>query len=145
MLNPSEIKDLSTADLVAEYNMLTGKNIKRFASRKAGEAQVLKAMQEGGGSAEVEKELTKVLPALAPEAQDKHKATAKKISESWSIPAVREARLTKNAVKVDGNLFGSVAEAFRALNLPMGAHIRFRGKLKAQRNMNYSGKNWELL
>lgn len=37
------IADLTTAELVAEYNALTGKSIKKFSSRAAGEKQVANA------------------------------------------------------------------------------------------------------
>ena len=40
----AEIADATTADLVATYNALTGKSIKKFSSRAAGEAQVSNAI-----------------------------------------------------------------------------------------------------
>lgn len=39
------ITEMTTAELVAEYNALTGKSIKKFSSRAAGEKQVLAARE----------------------------------------------------------------------------------------------------
>lgn len=44
MTNADKLKLLSTKDLLAKYNELTGKSIKRFSSRDAGEKQTLAAM-----------------------------------------------------------------------------------------------------
>lgn len=46
MFTAEELKALSTSDLVAAYTRLTGKIIKRFATRAKGEAQVLKAQNK---------------------------------------------------------------------------------------------------
>jgi hypothetical protein len=57
------------------------------------------------------------------------------IAASWQNPGVAAARLTRNgtSVTVDGvtSEYKSVAEAFRALTLPVEKHIRFRMRLKA--------------
>src|SRR5271165_4945220 len=57
------------------------------------------------------------------------------IAASWLNPEVAAARLTRNGteVTVDGvtSEYKSVAEAFRALTLPVEKHIRFRMRLKA--------------
>lgn len=45
-MSPEQIKGLPTHELVALYNRLTGKNIKRFSTRAKGEAQTLKAVQQ---------------------------------------------------------------------------------------------------
>lgn len=58
------------------------------------------------------------------------------IAESWKRQDVRDARVTRNAVVVaiDGKIiadpFRSVKQAFQALDLPLGVHIRFRMELK---------------
>lgn len=39
------IAQMTTADMVAEYNLLTGKSIKKFSSRAAGEQQLAKARE----------------------------------------------------------------------------------------------------
>jgi hypothetical protein len=57
------------------------------------------------------------------------------IAASWLNPEVAAARLKRNGteVTVDGvtTEYKSVAEAFRALTLPVEKHIRFRMRLKA--------------
>jgi|SRR5687768_6060748 len=61
------------------------------------------------------------------------------VSDSWKDPAVAAARKERHSVIVKS--FGddpktiqykSVTEAFKALDLPMGQHITFRAKLKAE-------------
>lgn len=42
-MTPEQIRALKTPELVALYNRLTGKSIKKFASRAAGEKQTIKA------------------------------------------------------------------------------------------------------
>lgn len=43
-MTPEQVKALSTAELIAKYNALTNKSIKKFSSRAAGERQVLAAL-----------------------------------------------------------------------------------------------------
>jgi rRNA maturation protein Nop10 len=45
------IAQLTTAEMVAEYNTLTGKSIKKFSSRAAGESQLAKARAEASTTA----------------------------------------------------------------------------------------------
>lgn len=47
----AEIKTMSTAEMVAEYNELTGKAIKKFSSRAAGERQLAAARAEAAQGA----------------------------------------------------------------------------------------------
>ncbi|WP_334070673.1 hypothetical protein [Burkholderia ambifaria] len=59
-------------------------------------------------------------------------------AESWHDDGVREARMTREGVRVtmpDGfvRTFKSVADAFKGLRLPMSKHVRFRLKLKVER------------
>jgi hypothetical protein len=65
-------------------------------------------------------------------------------AESWADPAVRAARVTRNAVRVNDQLFSSVAHAFEQLNLPMSKHIAFRGQLKAAGTLEAFGRKWEV-
>ncbi len=57
------------------------------------------------------------------------------VAKSWCDEKVRAARTQRNGVTVRSNDVAtpnkSVAEAFRALRLPMARHIRFRIALKA--------------
>ena len=59
-------------------------------------------------------------------------------AESWNDEGIREARMTREGVRVtmpDGfvRTFKSVADAFKGLRLPMNKHVRFRLKLKVER------------
>lgn len=66
-------------------------------------------------------------------------------AESWADPAVRAARATRHAVRVDGVLYRSVAHAFEQLGLPMSKHIAFRGQLKAAGKLDAFGRAWEVM
>lgn len=124
-----DIKDMTTAELVAEYNQLTGKNTKRFSTRKAGEKQVAAARGKGSASTATVKpgKVAKVTRTRKPTGTGDRAASVK---ESWNVRAVKAARSQRDNVKVDGTDYRSVGAAFKALNLPMGKHIRFRGELK---------------
>ncbi len=94
------IKAMSTPDLVAAYNTLTGKSIKKFASRAAGERQVLKA--DGH-------EVPKASPRAV---QRTKKRAARKVAEngelsaaitkSWKDPRVAKARAKRHGVMCEG-------------------------------------------
>jgi hypothetical protein len=141
MLTPQQVKELSTADLLGEYNMLTGQNVKRFSSRAEGERRLLKIMQELGAKG-AEKEL-----AMLPEEENPHKRDAinEKIKISWDNPKVREKRLNRQHIKVDGTTYKSVKEAFIKLGMPIGSHIRFRMKLKKAKTLVVENRTWEVL
>jgi len=64
------------------------------------------------------------------------------IANSWNDPEVRAERSERNKVLVDGVEYRSVAEAFRQLRLPMGAHIRVRMDLKAAGKLTYANHNF---
>lgn len=53
------IADMTTAEMVAEYNTLTGKSIKKFSSRGAGEKQLAKAREANPQPTVVEKTMPK--------------------------------------------------------------------------------------
>lgn len=53
------------------------------------------------------------------------------ISKSWQDKKVRAARCQRTSVIVNGETYKSVADAFRALRLPMSGHIKLRMELKA--------------
>lgn len=56
------IADMTTAEMVAEYNTLTGKSIKKFSSRGAGEKQLAKAREANPQTTVVEKTMPKAKP-----------------------------------------------------------------------------------
>jgi hypothetical protein len=53
------------------------------------------------------------------------------IADSWKDKKVAAARLTKNRVRVGRKVSSSTRAAWKALDLPPGRCISFRGKLKA--------------
>lgn len=63
------IKDMTTAELVAEYNALTSKSIKKFSSRAAGEKQVEKAREHYFANAR--KEAAEAIESVAQYRQDR--------------------------------------------------------------------------
>lgn len=61
------VTEMTTAELVAEYNELTGKSIKKFSSRAAGEKQVQNARDEHKGSNKLASLVSGSSPAVDPE------------------------------------------------------------------------------
>ena len=49
----------------------------------------------------------------------------------WVDPTIRAARMTKHAVECDGVYYTSLAQAFKAHDLPMSKFHKFRLDLKA--------------
>jgi hypothetical protein len=104
-------------DVVEEFNKLSGKSVKRFATVGAGEKAIERFKN----------------PAPAPKSKAKKLATpaAKKpASPTAKNPAVGEAGSYKMRISVDGEDYRSVAVAFVELGLPFKSHIKFRGALK---------------
>lgn len=161
-----DVKNASTQELVAKYNELTGKSIKKFSSRAAGEAQVEKLLQDGKAKQSEAKPQPK--KEIAPKAQDlglagQVKATAKAVKEkkvaspkepvdrsaaiaaSWNDPETKALRSIKHKVMVAGQQYSSVHTAFEALKLPMGKVIKFRAELKATHEATFDGHKFKLV
>ena len=51
----------------------------------------------------------------------------------------------RDRVRVDGEEYRSVAEAFTALGLPMNKHQAFRRLLKANRKAEFGGYEFEIV
>lgn len=178
-----DVAKVTTAELVAKYNELTGKSIKKFSSRAAGEKQVLaflsakpkadnkdnatakkaaasfakdeidtakaaskKAMldlakQTTSGASDLAKQAASIAKSAAKKKADKEATVSRSdaVSASWEDPAVKEARSTKNKVKVAGVEYRSVKSAFEALKLPLEKHIGFRAELKASGRKTFDG------
>src|SRR5699024_10661209 len=69
------------------------------------------------------------------------------IVDSWNDLDVHAKRRQRSAVRVknaEGEVaeFSSVKQAFLALELPLGAHIRFRMELKAAGKLEAFGMKW---
>lgn len=135
------IKDMTTAEMLCEYNVLTGKSIKKFASRAAGEKQLAaaRAAEEAAKKPPVQfpSKKEEAPPAKQPPKEKPKKTPAVKVARgeavaaSWQDTKVRAARSARSRVVVDGVEFRSVAAAFHELGLPMNKHIKFRATLKA--------------
>lgn len=153
------ITEMTTAQMVAEYNQLTGKSIKKFSDRKAGERQLASAREmaatkkllSGAASspkAETPKASAKQTKAEKPKAAAKPRVNidgrSKSVASSWADPDVAASRAIRTNVSVAGTMYRSVKEAFEKLNLPLGKHIKFRMELKAEgvKTFEHEGKKY---
>jgi hypothetical protein len=150
------ITEMTTSEMVAEYNSLTGKSIKKFSDRKTGERQLAsarqmaetKALLQGVASKPKAEAATK--PAAPKEKKSKpaphvnidSRSTA--VAASWTNKAVAASRAVRTNVSVAGTVYRSVREAFEQLKLPLGQHIKFRMELKAEgvKTFEHDGKKY---
>lgn len=143
-MKAQNISAMTTAAMVAEYNSLTGKSIKKFSSRAAGEKQ-LEAARTKAGVAVIKEVVAKVVKAKVVKAKVEKKETTNRadaIKKSWADPKVAAARSERTHVKASGKMFRSVKQAFEELGLPLEKHIRFRMQLKqvAEMTFNHEGR-----
>lgn len=99
----SEIATASTADLVATYNHLTGKAIKKFASRGAGESQVANAILAGLDRAN-HKGVPKGKTASTPIPEDKPAKGKAKAAKAEPAPTPAKLDTKAVAAKVAANV-----------------------------------------
>ena len=197
------ITEMTAAEMIAEYNALTGKSTKKFSSRAAGERQLAAARANDPKQlpTATEEEVNHLFNRetnvteehFVPElgishcphcgihlqngyttntAQrydnqpllDKHEymclgcgeefgplikgRSAKRshaIARSWFDAEVAAKRSRRDHVAVNGVEYRSVLAAFKALNLPIGQHIKFRMALKEAGTGVYEhdGKEYE--
>lgn len=111
-------------EVVTEYNKLTGQNIKRFATVEIGEKRLALAKESK--------------PVPTPKTHKKVVSSAKPGKQVASTAG------HKQRVTVNGNPYRSVFVAFEMLGLPIGKHIKFRGKLKASADevFEHDGKKY---
>lgn len=64
------------------------------------------------------------------------------IADSWKKPEVAAKRAERHGVRVGGQEFDSVRQAFVKLGLPINEHIKFRMELKAAGTLTRYGKTW---
>lgn len=138
-MKAQNVSAMTTAAMVAEYNSLTGKSIKKFSSRAAGEKQ-LEAARTKAGVAAIKEVVAKVVKAKVEKKETTNRADA--IKKSWTDPKVAAARSERTHVKASGKMFRSVKQAFEELGLPLEKHIRFRMQLKqvAEMTFNHEGR-----
>ena len=131
--------EMTSKELVAAFNAMATELdtnlVKRFASRAAGIKRCEKLAAEIEAAKPVEDKKTKA-PSLSRSAA---------IAKSWTVPETAAKRSQRNAVRVDGNEYRSVRQAFEMLDLPMEKRIKFRMELKAAGTLNAYGFAWEIL
>jgi hypothetical protein len=126
-----KISTTTTAELVAEYNRLSGKSIKKFSSRAAGEKQVAALIAKQPIAQKIADKVAKLPSKVAPAAPKAPADRSAAIRQSWAVMATHNARSQRDSVEVDGVSYRSTKAAFDALSLPLAGHIRFRMALKA--------------
>ena len=127
------VKTATMQELLAAYNAANpAKPVKKFADRKTAERRV--AALNGNGAAKPAK--TK---AAKPAKTTEHATRSEAIAASWSNKKVKAARSIKNKVRVGGEVYRSVLEAFTRLKLDVKKHIKFRALLKAQNRATFEG------
>ena len=140
------VNTATTAELIAKYNELTGKNITKFSSREAGERQVLKAMDAAAAAKTGVRvvRITDMAPTQPSTKKPKQPKQPKQpsdrgaaIAASWKDPKVAAKRAERTHVKASGQIYRSVREAFEALGLPLSKHIRFRMELKSVHELTF--------
>ena len=122
--------------LVLEYNTLTGKGVKRFASLAIGQQKLDQARHL------IENPKPKVEGNGKPKGKVNEKMSAS-VRTSWDDEGTAKRRGQRNSCAVEGHgAFRTVGEAFVKLSLPMGRCIPFRGKLKTQKHLafDHNGK-----
>jgi len=197
--------EMTTKEMIAEYNTLTGKNITKFSTRAVGEKQLERARAYYGAQEQAAEEVAAEEVAAdtfdAPEeiwaakkeyhysedgcpncgakeditpAGEENTAAGERlfchncstefhqngkiykarstggisegVKKSWANPEVAAARAKRDAVSVEGKgEFKSVAAAFKALNLPMAKHIKFRMELKAKGAAKFMDYNFSIV
>ncbi|HEY6020839.1 MAG TPA: hypothetical protein VIY48_13355 [Candidatus Paceibacterota bacterium] len=152
------ITEMTTAEMVAEYNQLTGKSIKKFSDRKTGERQLesarktaeIKSLFAAGGAAEVQAPVAKKaeVKAKTDPAAAKKPAKAKTNPVAAGKPAAKKATKAcarpMTNVTVNGTYYRSIMSAFTALDLPLNIHGKFRLGLKADgtKVLEHEGKKY---
>lgn len=142
------VQTATTAELVAFYNAHANKPVNKFADRKTAERRVNELMAGIKFSKPSPKKAAALAPAPAPKVAPAPRG--ERIAASWQDKAVAAARATRHGVRVTDPQGGqgsyrSVREAFIALALPLGRHIRFRSALKAAGKAEINGHKFKLV
>lgn len=148
------IKDMTTAEILAEVNHLNSSNVKRFATRADGEKRLEKARHEMNeihvGRYEQHLQRVACKPVTAPKFEvaatpetEEHFRRSAGVKESWKDPSVHAKRVKRDNVSVVGvGIYRSVREAFLKLKLPLNKHIKFRMELKdsGEKDFEFEGR-----
>jgi len=102
-----DVKTASTAELVAKYNELTGKSIKKFSSRAAGEKQVSAFLSATPKAAAPKK------PAVKSDGVEKAKPDAKKVEskKAMSDLAKQVASISRSSAKKKAEAAATVSRS----------------------------------
>lgn len=132
-----DVKAAKTGDLVTFYNAHVKKidagatPIKKFADRATAEKRVTELMKAINPSKKKDK-------TSAPK-KERAGSIAEGVKASWANETVAAARAVKNKVKVGGEVYRSVLQAFQELKLDVNKHIKFRAELKAKGRATFEG------
>ena len=143
-----DLSKMSLKELVAFWNENNPDNqIKRFSDRGTAERRCAALQDEV--VTEVILDEDDVVPS-GQENRERHSATTKRrrshaIADSWNDSYTHELRCQRSAVEVDGVKYSSVAKAFKALDLPMKKHIKFRMMLKDRKTAQAFGRSWKII
>jgi hypothetical protein len=127
------------AQLVKEYNKLTGKSVLRFANK----GLAIKALAKARNAALA---AIAVIPITILEEHPRNRSLATKAT--WKNSDVAKARSIRTRVMVQGfGEYASVTKAFHALHIPPQGHIRFRMALKKDgaRSIHHNGTNYQFV
>lgn len=130
-----EIKDMTSAEMIEEYNAATGKSITKFSSRTKGEQQLGKIRAQKAKEQQKEQQADETVN-IEPKKINLNRSKA--TSNTWNNKEIAEMRATRNGVVVNGNMpYKSVAQAFKQLGLDLKKHIFFRVALKKAGELDY--------
>lgn len=129
-MNLEDLETASLEEMVDFYNANSKRKVKQFNDRPTAVKRVGDLITKLAA-----KEQKEAAPELTPEDEAARQEAIREkrragTSRSWGDPEVRAKRIARHGVEVDGVYYSSVAEAFRALDLPMKKCIEFRGELK---------------
>lgn len=116
---------MTTAEILAEYNKLTGKKTKKFADRKTAERRL-----KGARSLD---------------AFDRKKVVSKKKKPVSNVAQHARHRVSVQKGKTKAQEYRSVKQAFEELGLPLGVHIKFRMELKSKGSHEINGYKFKLV
>lgn len=161
-----KLSKITNVALVALYNTTTGKTVKKFSSRKAGEAQTLKALEKSEGALEKfaasDVSAQEAAPASSPKKSAKKPKTpkakkpktpkvaksaadrSKAIAATWNDPKVKKARSKKDRVTSDGKEYRSLSTAFKELRVPMDGFLGLRKQFKADGKLTHEGHTFKV-
>jgi hypothetical protein len=139
-MNIADLETASTEDMLDFYNANSKRKLKAFADRPTAIHKMTALINKLEAAAAEKPEPT--AEELAAKAEQIKAKRAAGTSLSWAHPETRAKRIARHGVEVDGVYYKSVADAYRALGLPMNKHIAHRAELKANGRDEEYGMVW---